>query len=86
MLSIEELRDLIQPYLPEHNNEGKFRIEVKRLVKAAKDLGFLRPLSGEELNYEVCAIIKAKIDAEMLENLKIKLEDYLPEEDDNTTD
>ncbi len=80
VLSIEELRDLVQPYLPENNNEAKFRNEVRRLVKSAKDLGFLRPLSGEEQNYEVRAIIKAKIDAEMLEQLKQKLEDYLPED------
>lgn len=77
VMSMEELRDMLAPYLPEGNNEVKFRSEVKRMVNSAtKDMGFLRPLSGSDDNYEVCPIIKAKIDAEMLERLKQKLEDY----------
>ena len=77
VMSMEELRDMLAPYLPEENNEAKFRSDVKRLVNAAvKDMGFLQPLSGSEDNYEVRPIIKAKIDAEMLERLKQKLEDY----------
>ncbi len=77
VMSMEELRDMLAPYLPEGNNEVKFRSEVKRMVNSAvKDMGFLKPLSGSEDNYEVRPIIKAKIDAEMLERLKEKLEDY----------
>ncbi|MEM9212976.1 MAG: DUF4194 domain-containing protein [Cyanobacteria bacterium P01_F01_bin.150] len=76
VLNIETLRDLLQPYLPDTNNEEKFRRDVDSLVRQVTDLGFLRRLSGREANYEVRPIIKAKIDADMLERLKQKLEEY----------
>lgn len=76
VIGIEKIRDLLQLYLPESNNEEKFRREVKSLVKQAQDLGFLRQLSGQDDKYEIRAILKAKIDAETLTNIKQKLEEY----------
>jgi hypothetical protein len=76
VLSIEKLRDLLQPYLPEGNNEERFRREVDSLVKQAIELGFLKRLSGQDENYEVRPILKAKVDADMLELLKHKLNTY----------
>ncbi|MGD1863051.1 MAG: DUF4194 domain-containing protein [Phormidesmis sp.] len=81
VLSMEEIRDLLQPYFPESNNEMKFRNDVKGLVRnAVRETGFLKRLSGDEANYEVRPIIKAKIDADMLERLKQKLEEITQEE------
>lgn len=77
VLSIEQIRDLLKPYLPEENNEEKFRREVNTLVNQLKDFDFLKPLSSQEENYEVRPILKAKIDAEMLERLQRKLEAYV---------
>jgi hypothetical protein len=74
VLTVEELRDSLQPYLPESNNEEKFRREVDGLVKQASEFGFLKPLSGQDAHYEVRSILKAKIDADTLERLKYKLE------------
>ncbi len=74
VLSIEEIRDLLQPYLLEGNNEEKFRQEIDKLVEKVVEFGFLKRLSGQDENYEVRPILKAKIDAEMLESLKQKLE------------
>lgn len=76
VINIEKIRDLLQPYLPDSNNEEKFRREVKNLVDKAKELGFLRQLSGQDDKYEIRAILKAKVDAEALTNLKQKLEGY----------
>ncbi len=76
VLSIEKLRDLLQPYLPEGNNEERFRREVESLLKQGIELGFLKRLTGQDENYEVRAILKAKIDADMLELLKQKLDAY----------
>jgi len=76
VLDIEKLRDLLQPYLPESNNEEKFRRDVDGLVKQSTELGFLRRLSGDDENYEVRPILKAKIDADILTLLKQKLEAY----------
>jgi len=74
IVSVEKIRDLIQPFLTEVNNEEKFRREVDGLVKQATELGFLKRLSGQDENYEVRLILKAKIDADTLERLKQKLE------------
>lgn len=76
VLSIEQIRDLLQPYLPEENNEDRFRREVEGLVKQTIEFGFLKRLSGQDENYEVRSILKAKIDADTLELLKQKLETY----------
>ncbi|QSJ17300.1 DUF3375 family protein [Nostoc sp. UHCC 0702] len=76
VLNIEKIRDLLKPYLPEGNNEEKFRREVDRLVNRVVDLKFLRELSGQDGNYEVRPILKAKIDADTLTRLKEKLEKY----------
>ena len=76
VLSIEQIRELLQPYLPEENNEDRFRREVEGLVKQTIEFGFLKRLSGQDENYEVRPILKAKIDADTLELLKQKLETY----------
>ncbi|KJH70567.1 DUF4194 domain-containing protein [Aliterella atlantica] len=76
ILSIEQIRDLLQPYLPEENNEDRFRREVEGLIKQTSEFGFLKRLSGQDENYEVRPILKAKIDADTLELLKQKLETY----------
>ena len=76
VLGIEKIRDLLQPYLTEGNNEERFRREVDGLVKQAIEFGFLKRLSGEDENYEVRPILKAKIDADTLELLKQKLDAY----------
>ena len=76
VIDIAKIRDLLQPYLPENNNEDKFRGKVNNLVNQAKELGFLRQLSGQEDKYEIKPIVKAKIDAETLTNRISKLEEY----------
>lgn len=73
-LSIEKFWELLQPYLSTGNNEEKFRKEVDELVNQLVHLGFLKSPTGQATDYEVRPILKAKIDAEMLEQLKQKLE------------
>jgi Domain of unknown function (DUF4194) len=76
VLNIEKIRDLLQPYRPDGNNESRFRQDVDGLVKQSIELGFLKLLSGQDENYEVRPILKAKIDADTIERLKQKLEVY----------
>ena len=76
VLNIEKIRNLLQRYLLEGNNEERFRREVDGLVKQVQELGFLKLLSGQDENYEVRSILKAKIDADTLTRLKQKLETY----------
>lgn len=75
VLNIEKIREMLRLYLPEGNNEEKFRREIDGLVKQVQELGFLKPLSGQD-EYEVRPILKAKIDADPLVLLKQKLEAY----------
>ena len=74
VLNVEKIREMLQIYLPEGNNEEKFRREVDRLVGHMQDFGFLKQLSGQDENYEVRPLLKAKIDADTLDRLKQKLE------------
>ena len=53
VLNIEKIRNLLQRYLLEGNNEERFRREVDGLVKQVQELGFLKLLSGQDENYEV---------------------------------
>ncbi len=76
VLSIKKIRDLLELYLPDGNNESKLRQKVDALVNQAIDFGFLRKRSQEDNSYEVRAILKAKINADELERLKQKLENY----------
>lgn len=76
VIGIEKIRDLVQLYQHQSNNEKQFRDKVDSWVNKIKELGFLRKLSGQENKYEIRRIIKAKVDAEALENLKIKLEEH----------
>ncbi len=73
-LSIEKFWELLQPYLSNGNNEEKFQKEVGELVNQVVNLGFLKSPTAQATDYEVRPILKAKIDAEMLEQLKQKLE------------
>lgn len=73
VLNLDEIRDLLQPYLPMGNDETKFRREVDSLVRQAVELDFLKVLKNQADEYEVRPILKAKIDAEMLTQLRTKL-------------
>lgn len=77
VINVEQIRTLLEPYIAKNNDETKFRKSVDSLIKQAQELGFLRQLSGQDDKYEIKAILKAKIDAETLTNLKQKLEEYV---------
>lgn len=77
LLSVEDLRELLRPFLPERNNELALVKKIDETVNRAAELGFLRRqnVAGEE-QWEVRRIIKARIDADMLAEIKAKLEQY----------
>lgn len=74
ILSVEKMRELLEPYFEPINDEAKFFSEVDKIINRVKDLGILKQISEEQ--YEVLPIIKAKINVEQLEELKQKLEQY----------
>lgn len=74
IISLEKITDLLEPYLGKSNDEEKLRIEINRLINKVNDLGILKIINDDK--YEVLPIIKAKINVELLEELKEKLEKY----------
>lgn len=76
ILGKEDIKEMIRIFLPEGSNEAKFfdkiDIEINRLV----DYGFLRKLNNAESKYEVKRILKAKVSADTLQEIKQKLQDY----------
>jgi hypothetical protein len=79
LLSIEDLRELLRPFLRERSNELALMKRIDETVNRAADLGFLRrqQIAGEE-QWEVRRIVKARIDADVLADIKQKLADYGP--------
>lgn len=73
VISIEELRDMQRPFQRERSDEVKLARALDGHVARVVELGFLRRLSGDEERYEVRRIIKAKVPAEMLVEIKEKL-------------
>ncbi len=79
LLNTEELRDMLRPFLRERSNELVLVRKIDETVNRAADLGFLRrqTIAGEE-QWEVRRIIKARIDADLLAEIKEQLEHYGP--------
>lgn len=77
LLNAEELRDMLRPFLRERSNELALVKKIDETVNRAADLGFLRrqTIAGEE-QWEVRRIIKARIDADLLAEIKEQLEQY----------
>jgi hypothetical protein len=77
LLNAEELRDMLRPFLRERSNELALVKKIDETVHRAADLGFLRrqTIAGED-QWEVRRIIKARIDADLLAEIKEQLEQY----------
>lgn len=74
VLTNEQIYELIQPMLPERTNELSVQRKVDSWIEQVVNLGFLkrRPLLGPNY-FEVRRVLKAKINAEKLEELKERL-------------
>lgn len=74
IISNDEIIELIRPYLTERNDELKLINKIDSCIKKVIELGFLKELkSGTSLEYEVRRIIKSRINAEQLLEIKEKL-------------
>lgn len=77
ILTRDDLYELLLPFFKEKTDEKKQRGKLDAIINKVIDLGFLRHLKnpGKE-EYEIRAIIKAKIAAETLNDIKIRLEQH----------
>lgn len=77
ILTTAKIRETILPFFQERANEAKLFNEVDTIINQVVELGFLKRLNGsEEDRYEVRRILKAKISADKLVEIKQKLEAY----------
>lgn len=72
----EEIKNSVRIFLPEGSNEAKLTDKVDIHIKKLVDVGFLRELSTDPNKFEVRRILKAKISADGLLEIKEKLREH----------
>lgn len=76
IVSREEIKSMMSTFLPEQSNEAKLLDRIDTYINRLLDYGFLRKLQSEGDNFEVKRILKAKISADTLTEIKEKLKEY----------
>jgi len=69
----EAIRQLVTPYLPARSNEAKVDDAVDAQINNLVRYGFLRKMKGGEDALEVTRLLKYKIDADRIREMKEKL-------------
>jgi len=72
----EEIKESVRIFLPEGTNEAKLTDKVDTHIKKLVEIGFLRQLSTNPNKFEVRRILKAKISADGLQEIKEKLREH----------
>ncbi len=76
IVGTEEIKETLRTFLPEKSNEAKLLDSIDTHINKLVEFGFLRELKDSENKYEVKRILKDKVPAETLQELKNKLEEY----------
>lgn len=76
VLSLDEIADLVRLFLPASSNEARLLDRLSTDVKKVVELGFLKPLRGQEDHYEVRRILKTFVDAQWIGDLNERLAAY----------
>jgi len=76
VLSKSEIIDLVRVFLPDAANEARLVDRVGTQINKIVELGFLRPLRGQEDQFEVQRILKAFVDAQWLSGFEERLAQY----------
>lgn len=74
-----EIRDELELFLPEKFNRKSFIKEIDRYINAAVELGYLKEVGKKdnETRYRIHRIIKEKITLDILQDFKIRLQEYV---------
>lgn len=73
----DDLRDMLQPFLRERGDERALFKKIDETANRVVELGFLRRL-GADNRYEVRLILKARISSDVLADILTTLEHYAP--------
>lgn len=78
MITDMQIRELLQPFLPARTDERALQGRIDSTIHRLSDLGFLKRMTdtSNPTYFEVRRILKAKIDAEKLAEIKEKLAHY----------
>lgn len=74
-----EIKDELELFLQEGYNKLKFQKDLDSYIKKAVELGYLKEISKKdnETKYQIHRIIKEKITLDILQDFKIKLQEYV---------
>lgn len=74
----DQVRELLLPFLPARTDERAVQRKIDGAIERLLDLGFLKRMANTEkpAYFEVRRILKAKVDAEKLAEIKEKLAHY----------
>ncbi|MDH4164232.1 MAG: DUF4194 domain-containing protein [Nitrospirota bacterium] len=76
ILGRDEIKELVRIFLSDKTNEAKIMDSLDAPINKLVEYGFLRKLASGEDKYEVKRILKAKITADMLQDIKRRLETH----------
>lgn len=76
ILSRDQIAELLRVFLPDSTNQAKLLDRLDRDIKRVVELGFLRPLQGQNDLLELRRILKTFVDAQWLAEFDQRLTDY----------
>ena len=76
VLSREQIIEMLRVFLPARGNEAKTIDQINRHINKVVEFGFLRPMKGQENQFEVRRIIKALFNADWLADFDARLKAY----------
>src|SRR5574337_28551 len=74
ILGKDEIKEMVRIFLSDKTNEAKVMDSLDAPINKLAEYGFLRKLATGDDKYEVKRILKAKITADMLQDIKQRLE------------
>lgn len=76
VLGTDQIVELLRVFQAESTNDARVVDQAQTTIKKAAELGFLRPLRGQNEHWEVRRILKAYVDAQTLADFAAKLREY----------
>lgn len=76
VLTTDQIVEMLRVFQAESTNDARVVDQAETTIKKAAELGFLRPLRGQNDHWEVRRILKAYVDAQTLSDFAGKLREY----------
>ena len=76
VLATDQIVEMLRVFHAESSNDARVVDQAETTIKKAAEMGFLRPLRGQNDHWEVRRILKAYVDAQTLSDFAGKLREY----------